>query len=273
MKISLFSQSLFALPLIEAIKTTAETGFEAIELACISPHLDYKTALENPEAAAAEIRNAGLAVSALSLFNNFADGNLLSAQLKEAEMFISLAPLFKTKIIKLTPGPPASRDAQKGHWECLEEALTRLVPVAEKFGVRLAFETHMGQLTDTLESTRRFLDMATSDCVGLTVDFSNLSFAGEKVSMIISQLEDRIYHTHIKNGYIDSAGGWHFQALDSGLTDYSKVIPMLRDAGYEGYLSIECLSPEAKTEPAKTAKRDLQLLKRYLKSVSEKGCN
>lgn len=273
MKISLFSQSLFPLPLIEAIRTTAEIGFKAIELACVSPHLDYKTVLENPEAVSDEIRKAGLAVSALSLFSNFTDKTLLSEQLKQAEMFISLAPLFKTKIIKLTPGPPASCNAQKEHWECLEDAINQLVPAAAKFGVRLAFETHMRQLTDTLESSRRFLDMTPSDCVGLTVDFSNLSFAGEKIPMIISQLKDRIYHTHIKNGYVDSAGGWHFQALDSGLTDYSEVILLLRDAGYEGYLSIECLSPKARTEPAKTAKRDLQLLKHYLKTVRERDVN
>ncbi|HCQ01863.1 MAG TPA: AP endonuclease, partial [Candidatus Latescibacteria bacterium] len=35
--ISLFSQSLFALPLMDAIPTTAQAGYTAIELACTAP--------------------------------------------------------------------------------------------------------------------------------------------------------------------------------------------------------------------------------------------
>ena len=40
MRPSLFSQSLFALPLEAAIEVTAEIGFGAIELACSEPHFD-----------------------------------------------------------------------------------------------------------------------------------------------------------------------------------------------------------------------------------------
>jgi len=37
MKIALFSQSLFALPCLEAIEATSRIGFSAIELACTRP--------------------------------------------------------------------------------------------------------------------------------------------------------------------------------------------------------------------------------------------
>ena len=206
MKISLFSQSLFALSLSEAIKTTADMGFQAIELACTKPHLNYEMALENPEGVAEQIRNAGLTVSALSLFSNFTEPADLRNQVKMAKTFTSLAPLFDTKLIKMTPGPPASRDAEEEHWECLADAVSELVPIARDNGVKLAFETHMRQLTDTLSSTERFLEIVPSDCVGLTVDFSNLSFAGEKMPQVVSRLRDYIYHTHIKNGQVCTVG-------------------------------------------------------------------
>ncbi len=269
MRISLFSQSLFALSLAEAVRATADIGFHAIELACIKPHLDHATALENPEGVAEQIRNAGLVVSALSLFNNFTALADVRDQIRMAETFIALAPLFGTKAIKMTPGPPASRDAGEEHWQCLADAVSELVPAARSAGVKLAFETHMKQLTDTLSSAERFLLMVPSDCVGLTVDFSSLSFAGEKMPRIISRLKDRIVHTHIKNGHTDSQGGWHFGSLDTGLTDYSEVLSLLKDAGYEGYLSIECLGPEAQAYPARTAQRDLAILDRYL---GKTGC-
>ena len=58
-----------------------------------------------------------------------------------------------TATVKLTPGPPGSAEATPAHWTCLERALTSLVPLAREIGVRLAFETHMRHLTDTLASS------------------------------------------------------------------------------------------------------------------------
>jgi len=266
-KISLFSQSLFALPLDEAIEETAATGFTAIELACIQPHFDLAIARRDPERVAERIQRAGLAVSALSLFTRFTDPNDLQEQLENAEAFMALAPVFNTRLVKLTPGPPASVDAADHHWRALQEAIDRLVPVAREFGIRLAFETHMRQLTDSLASSRRLLEMAPRNVVGLTVDFSNLSFAGETMSEVVAVLNDRMYHTHLKNGYVDQEGGWHFQALDRGLTDYPALLQMLHDVGYGGYLSIECLGPDAQERPIETAQRDLNILKRFLEQI------
>jgi sugar phosphate isomerase/epimerase len=267
MKVSLFSQSLFKLPLTEAIEMTARIGFPAIELACAEPHFDVKTALEDSNRVAEHIQKTGLAVSALSLFNNFTDRARLDAQVEEAETYIHLAPLFHTEILKMTPGSPGSGDAAEEHWRCLEIALERLAPVAEEVGVRLAFETHMRQLTDTLAGAKRLLEMAKTDVVGLTVDFSNLVFAGESIHEVIPALEGRIYNTHPKNGTVDEDGGWQFNALDDGLTDYLEVLSLLRDTGYTGYLAIECLSSDAKEKPFETARRDLGILRRYLEQL------
>lgn len=264
---SLCSQSLFALSLNAAISATAEIGFPAIELACTAPHLDLMLAHEAPEAVAERIQCAGLRVSALSLFNNFTDPATSDQHIDAAKTFIRLAPLFKTNVVKMTPGPPGSAEAAEAHWRGLGKALGELASEAHNTGVRLAFETHMKQLTDTLSSSRRFLDMAPPDVVGLTVDFSNLAFAGEDLSEAVAVLGKRIVNVHLKNGHVDQAGGWHFQALDDGMTDYGRVLPLLRDAGYDGFLAIECLGPEAQTTPVETARRDLTILERLLDAM------
>ena len=209
-------------------------------------------------------------MSALSLFSNFTDPMCFEEQVESAETFIRLAPKFKTRVVKLTPGPPGSAEATADHWKCLEGAIARLVPVAREAGVRLAFETHMRQLTDTLASSRRLVELA-PPVVGLTVDFSNLAFAGEEMPEVIRALKDRMFHTHLKNGYVDAEGGWHFQALDQGLTDYAAVLGMLHEAAYDGYLSIECLGPDANDSPAQTARRDLEILERFLAEQAKRG--
>lgn len=48
---------------------------------------------------------------------------------------------------------------------------------------------------------------------------------------------------------------------------------MLRElcaAGYDGPLAVECLGPQAKAEPVRTAQRDLRILRRYLEQTGEK---
>ena len=271
MDISLFSQSLFALALYEAIDATGRAGFTAIELACTGPHFDLRTARENAEETAQKIRDAGLRVAALSLFNSFTEQERLGGELDAAATFIGLAPLFGTEIAKLTPGPPGSADAEERHWRCLAQALKELVPVAREHNVRLAFETHMRQLSDTLASSVRLLETSPEDTVGLTVDFSNLSFAGERMSEAIPVLGPRILHTHLKNGTVGTDGAWHFGPLDTGLTDYTEALALLRDTGYSGYLSLECLGDDARNRPLRTACRDREILKRYLKRLEEEG--
>lgn len=268
MKTSLFSQSLFALPLYEAVRATKEAGFSAIELACAPPHLDLKTARNEPERVAQEIREAGLTVSALSLFNErITDPDGIDAEIESAETYIRLAPYFCTRVVKLTPGRPGSAEATQQDWQVFVNALERLIPIAKENHVRLAVETHMRQLTDTLASSRRLLDTIPDETLGLTVDFLNLAFAGESMQEVVRVLGGRMCHTHVKNGYKDADGGWHFQALDEGILEYREVLALLCNAGYEGYLSIECLSPLAKTQPVETARNDFNILKRYLADI------
>jgi sugar phosphate isomerase/epimerase len=262
--VSLFSQSLFALDLESAIAGTAESGYQAIELACCKPHFDLETARRAPERVARCIERSGMEVSALSGFNTFTDPDSLDDELSAAETFIRLAPLFETDTVKLTPGPPGSAQAEAAHWRCLQKALETLVPLAREVGVRLAFETHMQQLTDTLASSKRLLELAEPDAVGLTVDYSNMAFAGEDVMQVVSRLADRTYNTHLKNGAIDAAGAWRFEALDRGWTDYTQVLRLLMNVGYDGFLTVECLSPEAAEHPLRVAGRDLEILRGYL---------
>ena len=269
MRISLFSQSLFALGLEEAIAGAVTAGFEAMELACTAPHLDLTTARGEAGQWAERIEQAGLAVSALSLFNRFTQEDEWQQQAEEAELYLRLAPLFGAGIVKLTPGPPGSAEAGPEHWACLGRALDRLDGVAAEVGVRLAVETHMRQVTDTVSGTCRMLEMAPSDRVGVTVDFSNLAFAGDDPTEAIDVLGDRLYNTHIKNGVLGGDGSWRFGAMDTGLTDYGAVLPRLREVGYEGYLTLECLQPEARTAPVETARRELAILRNYLEQLED----
>ncbi len=269
--ISLFSQSMFSLPLGRAIQATAEAGYAAIELACRDPHFGVATARTDAESVARAVRDAGLTVSALSLFNSFTDDASHAEQMEEAATFIRLAATFGTSVVKLTPGGPASREATEKDWRLLREAIDALSPIARDAGVCLAFETHMRQLTDTLAGTLRLLDIAPPETVGLTVDFSNFRFAGERLRDAVPKVAHRMANAHVKNGVVGPNGAWLFGRLDTGLTDYAELLPMLRDVGYDGYLAVECLGPDASERPVETARRDLSILREYLETATARG--
>jgi len=83
---------------------------------------------------------------------------------------------------------------------------------------------------------------------------------------VFKRLAGRIYHTHIKNGYIDSQGGWHFGPLNEGMTNNAEVIALLKKMNYTGFLSLECLGADAKEKPIETVQRDLRILGEYIES-------
>jgi sugar phosphate isomerase/epimerase len=265
-RISLFTECLLASPLPEAIARVPEIGVDAVELACRAPHLDIATARAGIAPLVQSCRRHRLEVSALSLYSSFTDAATWEQQVEEACTYIRLAPAFGTRIVKVTPGRPGSRDAGAEHWTLLTRAMRRLAPLAEELDLQLAFETHMRQLTDTIAGSLRLLELAESERIGLTVDFSNLSFAGEKMPDVFAALGSRMFNTHIKNGVLDARGEWWFLPLDTGWTDYAQVFELLRASGYDGYLTLECLQRDAMQNPVENARRDLAILRQYLQA-------
>ena len=275
MTASLFSETLAALPLSPAIDSAARLGYPAIELLCAAPHLDHARARRDAAEVAGLIRDAGLAVSALSLHNSFTEPGALAEQLRIARTFIELAATFDTRLLQLDPGRPAVQLAEQDHWHCLRGAVRELAAMARDAGVKLAFHTTMHQITSTLAGAERFLECAPEDCIGLTADFANLRINGADPEQVIARLGGRILHTHIKNGRVATDGTWLFSRLDRGLLDYTELLPRLHAAGYRGYLSIESIGRNARKYPAPEAVRaaatDLRLLRAYLEQAGIEG--
>ena len=254
MKISLFSQSLFALDLETAIRVTGEIGYEAIEVACFGPHLRLDQAREERDRIMGWIKAAGLEVSALSLSNDFVREDRRAESVQSTIGFIRLARGYETGIVKITPGGPSSLEATEADFEIFQEGIQSVCYVARKEGIRVVMETHLRQLSDTTASTVKLLEMGEAEVLGVNLDLCNVAFGGDDPVQSIRRLKDRLYFTHIKNGYLRN-GTYDFRRLDDGVVDYPRAMAELRRIGYKGYLSIECLGEEARTHPRETPNR------------------
>lgn len=254
MKTSIFSTSLTALDLREAIRVAAKVGYDAIELGCFAPHLTLEMAETRGDEVGAWLREAGLAVSALSLDVSYTaeDETSWCANVEETCRFIELCEKFGTRLMKIMPGPPGSGEATEEHWARFRRAMEIVVPVAEAAGIRLALETHLNHLSDSIESTARCLECGPSEVLGVNLDFCNVRTCHESPLDALERFRGRIYLTHIKDSLFDLASG-EYVPMGQGKMDYPPIIVRLREVGYDGYLSVECLYLWAKRDDPRAA--------------------
>lgn len=160
--------------------------------------------------------------------------------------------------VSVTLGAPCLRvfggRVPEGHTE--EEAvgwcvagLKEAAEYAEERGVVLALENH-GGITATSERVRQLVEGVGSDWVRVNLDLGNYR---EEPYRQIAETVPYAVTTHVKTQWRDPSG-------QRFLLDYPRVVRILRDEGYKGYLSIEY---EAEEDPILAVPR----FAGYLKSL------
>ena len=267
MNTSIFSTSLTALDLHEAINATAEAGYDAMEVGCFAPHLTLEMAEVRGSEVHTWLREADLPVSALSLVVNYTaeDDEVWRANVDQTCRFIRLCREFGTRVIKIMPGTPGSATATEEHWNRFRRAMDIIVPVAEAEGVKLAIETHLDHLSDSIETAARCIELGNPEVLGVNLDFCNVRTWHENPLDAIERFNGRIYLTHIKDSLFTSKSG-EYVPIGKGRMDYRPIIRRLREIGYDGYLSIQCLYPQSRSDPNGSIARDLASLRDLLNS-------
>lgn len=270
MRASIFSTSLTALDLRDAIRVAAEVGYDAIEMGCFAPHLTLEMAEARGDEVGVWLREAGLPVSALSLTVSYTseDDGVWRANVDETCRFIRLCSKFGTRLVKTMPGEPASAQATDKHWDRFRRAMDTIVPVAEAEGVKLALETHLGHLSDTIQTAARCLEAGSPEMLGVNLDFCNVRTCHEDPLAAIDRFRGRLYLTHVKDSLFSTESG-EYVPMGEGKMDYAPILERLWAIGYEGYLSVECLYPRAKNEdPRGAVAHDLSVLRELLATAS-----
>jgi sugar phosphate isomerase/epimerase len=261
-KTSVFSTSLTALGLRDAISTAASAGFDAIEVGCFSPHLTLDVAEERTGEVHGWLEAADLAVSALSLSTGYTDERDAAWQrsVDETLRYLRLCGRFGATVLKTMPGTPSSREATERQWGRFRRAMEVIVPVARKEGALIVIENHLGHLSDSIETSERCLEAGDADALAINLDFCNVRTCGEDPLAAIDRFEGRIGFTHVKDSLFTLDSG-EYVPMGRGKMAYPPIVERLREIGYDGYLSLECLYPWAKAEdPAAAVAHDLDVL-------------
>jgi len=275
MKLGFFTAALPGNTLEQAAKWGAESGFQAIEIACWPlekatrryagvTHIDVST-LDKPKAA--EIRKMldghELTISALGYYPNplHPDGDHRETVIAHLKKVIQAAEILEVPVV----GTFVGKDKNKTVPQSLED-YARIWPPIVKFaadhGVKIAIENCPmifsndewpggNNLASTPAIWRKMWEIIPDEYFGLNLDPSHLILQMIDYERVVREFGTRIFHVHAKDLHIDREGLYNHGVLSQGMgwqvpripglgdMDWPKFFAALTAAGYDGVVSIE----------------------------------
>ena len=158
-----------------------------------------------------------------------------------------------------TVWPPENLRLLEHQWTVAVDYWGELAAEAQRRGVKIAVEMHANQLVYGVPGLLRLRE-AIGDTVGANFDPSHLLWMGADPIAAIEALDGAIHHVHAKDTRVEDRAGvrsrletlpnerigdraWNYVAVGTGHPDgvafWSRFATALRNAGYDGPLSIE----------------------------------
>lgn len=123
--------------------------------------------------------------------------------------------------------PPEDRD-----YENLAAGLDEIAAIAEGHGLTASFHPHLTTIAESPDQIARVLERSR---IAFCPDTGHLQAGGGDPVELVRQYRDRIAYVHIKD--IDADGG--FVPLGDGVLDVAGVVGVLRETGFDGWLTAE----------------------------------
>ena len=178
----------------------------------------------------------------------------------DAARYIEYAIELGGPFIRTYTGNVGSADATAEQWDACVKGLQRICEMGMQHGIVFPLETHQvihsgPNLTDTSPTTLKLLADVGMENLKVNIQTPLL---GESVFETAAQLGPHIVHVHAHNWI----GNWpNLTFLDAGDEDFTEFARVLKDKGFDGYISIEHGSHHP---PYETAVHEIQYLKQLI---------
>ena len=238
----------------EALKALADIGYEAVE---------YSLSDLNPERMSQQqMRNLvkmtetqGLIISEWAVQREFVhlDESIRLKELALTMDCIKAASDLGIGIVNCYTGPAPfmglgspclhKEIGEAEAWRMVLEACDKIVPLAEKCNVRIAFEAVYGMVCREYYTLQELLRHYDSDYLGVNYDPSHMALYHNSVGWTIRRLRERIFHVHVKDvagvpGY-KMGDTFIFPLLGEGRVDWPDFFAAMHEIKYEGCFSLE----------------------------------
>ena len=175
----------------------------------------------------------GIDISGTGVRNNFAspDKESRAADVKHVKDWIEVAAKLGAPVLRVFAGPmPEGKDWNMvAEWMALD--LKECADHGKKFGVLIGVQNH-GDMLKTADQTIKIVEMVNSDWFGVIVDTGY--FMTDDPYLDIAKVLPYAVNFQVKES--------PFGKESSVRTDLNRLVRILREGGYRGYLPIETLS-------------------------------
>ena len=241
-------------PLETALVEGKAIGYEGFELGNKFPRA--------PDALRAVLARHGLACVSGWYSGRLARGTVAD-EIKAVEPHLTLLAANGAKVmvygevadsIQGAPVPLAQRPRFRtdAEWTAYGDRVSAFARHTLSRGVRLAYHHHMGAYVETASDVDRLMQVTDPE-VGLLHDTGHVTFAGGDAPAELAKHVARVVHVHCKDVRPEVATmarnrGWSFlQAVmngafstpGEGCVDFARIVGILRDTGYRGWLVVE----------------------------------
>jgi len=254
-----------------------KSGAEGVELL----EYFYRDIDRDREAALKALAETGLPCPIFSVGNNFAktDPEERQKQLQRIVFGIDEALKYGASVVRVFAGDVAEGITFDQARTWIVEGLSEASKLAHLKGLKLALENH-GTLAGRGDQVRGIIDDVRSlsgvDALGANPDTGNFLLVNQPSHEAIRQVAPIANMVHFKDFKKAPADheGWSYTALDGqkflgtaigeGMVDLGQCIKELKDAGFDGWLSVEY---EGAEDPFTAIPRSIVNARKYLSNA------
>lgn len=245
-----------------ALSTIRGIGFEEIDLGAlpgVCNHVPFELTVDAVAEVIGQVEASGIVVRSVN-----GDVGDLNVPLDAAGRAARQEHL--TRLLALTAGvgaralvlPCGAQDHEpvaslEEDLALVAEELAAAARLAESYGVELWTESlHFFRLSWNLDIASRLHEMLANSGVGVVMDFSHITAAGNDPVDFVNRFAPMIRHVHLR----DAVPGNIHLSIGNGAADFAGGIAALLDAGYEGHFALELETRDISHEerPATTAR-------------------
>lgn len=252
MKIGVMVES-FRCDFVTGVKKAAALGIKGIQKYATSGEIKWNEA--QIKEALDIVKSNGLVFSALcgDFGHGFSDESMNAELIEKSKRVVDLAKKLECNVVTTHIGVvPAEENKTK---EIMRKACRELALYADS--VQAAFAVETGPEKAVILGD--FLDSLGAMGVRVNFDPANLVMCvGDNPVTAVDYLKKYIVHTHAKDGVMLEDGSYLELPLGKGGVNFDTYLPALKNAGFNGFLTIE-------REVGETPEKDIGLAVEFLR--------
>jgi L-ribulose-5-phosphate 3-epimerase len=215
----------------QALQGIARAGYRGVELSAVPGWTEHVSLDEDPATVRAEVERCGLMATALSAHSDLTSEEGLAHGLKAVEW----AARYDLPVVVTAVG--GHQSSEESEHAFLANVPT-LADAAASAGVIIALEIH-GDIMASAEQALPLIEKIGHESVRINYDTANVEYySGRKAVEDLPLILPYLAHVHLKD-HRGGRGDWSFPACGEGTVDFSRVLEILRESGYEGGYSVE----------------------------------